>query len=135
MSMKTTGKKVTASLEDYLEAIFFLNGESEDVRVTDLAVELNISKPSVNRAINTLKSQGYVEHEHYGSLRLTEEGLRIARNMAVRHKMLKCFLVEVLNVEEDVAEEEACSIEHHLSADTIEKMKQFLDKTLESKNK
>jgi DtxR family Mn-dependent transcriptional regulator len=135
MSMKTTGKKVTASLEDYLEAIFFLNGESQDVRVTDLAIELNISKPSVNRAINTLKSQGYVEHEHYGSLRLTEEGLRIARNMAGRHKMLKCFLIEVLNVDEDVAEEEACSIEHHLSADTIEKMKQFLDKTLESKNK
>ncbi|NLK37523.1 MAG: metal-dependent transcriptional regulator [Epulopiscium sp.] len=133
--MKTTGKKVTASLEDYLEAIFFLNGESQDVRVTDLAIELNISKPSVNRAINTLKSQGYVEHEHYGSLRLTEEGLRIARNMAGRHKMLKCFLIEVLNVDEDVAEEEACSIEHHLSADTIEKMKQFLDKTLESKNK
>ncbi len=131
--MKKDGTKVTASLEDYLEAIFFLNGENGDVRVTDLAVELNISKPSVNRAINTLKSQGYVEHEHYGSLRLTPEGLRIARNVAGRHVMLKRFLMEILHVEEDVAEGEACSIEHHLSADTIEKLKIFLDEAASKK--
>lgn len=58
--MKTTGRTMTASLEDYLEAIYFLNGANGEVRMTDLAAELGISKPSVNRAVNTLKSQGYV---------------------------------------------------------------------------
>lgn len=125
--MKKNAKHITASLEDYLEAIFFLSGANGDVRVTDLAIELNISKPSVNRAINTLKGQGYVEHEHYGSLRLTEEGLRIARNVANRHIMLKRFLMEILHVEEETAEKEACSIEHDLSADTIQKIKAFLE--------
>ena len=117
-----TPKNMTASLEDYLEAIYFLNGEQGQVRVTDLAAELGISKPSVNRAINTLKCQGYVLHEHYGSLSLTPQGLELAKNIASRHKILKRFLVEVLDVEETQAEQEACSIEHMLSMDTIKKI-------------
>lgn len=124
--MDKIGIEVSASLEDYLEAIYFLNGKEEGVRVTDIAVELNISKPSVNRAINTLKNQGLVEHEHYGSLKLTEDGLKIAENIASRHLMLKKFLCEVLDVEETKAEQEACLIEHHLSSDTIRKIERHM---------
>lgn len=124
-----TPKNMTASLEDYLEAIYFLNGEQGQVRVTDLAAELGISKPSVNRAINTLKVQGYVLHEHYGSLSLTPKGLELAKNIAGRHKILKRFLVEILKVEEAQAEQEACSIEHILSMDTIKKVEALFLKT------
>lgn len=127
--IKRKGKNVTASLEDYLEAIYFLNND-EGVRVTDIATELSISKPSVNRAINTLKSQGLVTHEHYGSLFLTEEGLDIAKKVAKRHFMLKKFLTQILEVDEKTAEEEACLIEHCLSADTVEKFEKFMNKTL-----
>ena len=127
--IKREGKNVTASLEDYLEAIYFLNND-EGVRVTDIAPELSISKPSVNRAINTLKSQGLVTHEHYGSLFLTEEGLDIAKKIAKRHFMLKKFLTQILEVDEKTAEEEACLIEHCLSADTVEKLEKFMNKTL-----
>ena len=127
--IKRKGKNVTASLEDYLEAIYFLNND-EGVRVTDIATELSISKPSVNRAINTLKSQGLVTHEHYGSLFLTEEGLDIAKKIAKRHFMLKKFLTQILEVDEKTAEEEACLIEHCLSADTVEKLEKFMNKTL-----
>ncbi|WP_164493545.1 metal-dependent transcriptional regulator [Tyzzerella sp. An114] len=127
--IKREGKNVTASLEDYLEAIYFLNND-EGVRVTDIATELSISKPSVNRAINTLKSQGLVTHEHYGSLFLTEEGLDIAKKIAKRHFMLKKFLTQILEVDEKTAEEEACLIEHCLSADTVEKLEKFMNKTL-----
>ncbi len=127
--IKREGKNVTASLEDYLEAIYFLNND-EGVRVTDIATELSISKPSVNRAINTLKAQGLVNHEHYGSLFLTEEGLDIAKKIAKRHFMLKKFLTQILEVDEKTAEEEACSIEHCLSADTVEKLEKFMNKTL-----
>ncbi len=127
--IKREGKSVTASLEDYLEAIYFLNND-EGVRVTDIATELSISKPSVNRAINTLKAQGLVTHEHYGSLFLTEEGLDIAKKIAKRHFMLKKFLTQILEVDEKTAEEEACLIEHCLSADTVEKLEKFMNKTL-----
>lgn len=128
--MKKNGAGVTASLEDYLEAIYFLNGKNEGVRVTDIALELNISKPSVNRAINTLKSQGLVEHEHYGSLTLTDDGLKIAENIAGRHVTLKKFLRDVLEVDEEVAENEACLIEHNLSADTVGRISRFMDRVL-----
>lgn len=126
---KKAAVEMTASLEDYLEAIYFLNG-NEGVRVTDLALELNISKPSVNRAINTLKNQGLVEHEHYGSLKLTEKGLELAKNVAQRHKILKKFLKSILGVEEKTAEKEACLIEHNLSADTIYKISEYTSKVL-----
>lgn len=122
-------KNMTASLEDYLEAIYFLNGEKGEVRVTDLAAQMGISKPSVNRAINTLKCQGYVLHEHYKSLSLTKEGLALAKDVAKRHEILKRFLVQVLSVEETTAEQEACSIEHILSMDTIKKIEALMEKT------
>lgn len=131
--MKKDGIEVSASLEDYLEAIYFLNGKDEGVRVTDLAIELNISKPSVNRAINNLKNQGLVEHKHYGSLKLTEEGLKIAENIASRHMMLKKFLLDVLGVEGERAEQEACLIEHYLSGDTIRKIEKHMKNCLKEK--
>lgn len=124
--MNRIGTKITASLEDYLEAIYFLNGKNDYVRVTDIAAHLGISKPSVNRAVNTLKEMDYVEHEHYGSLKLTEEGVKIAKSVAERHIMLKSFLEEILGVESETAENEACEIEHVLSADTIKKMSEYL---------
>ena len=117
---------VTASLEDYLEAIYFLYQKNAEVRITDVARELDISKPSVNRAINTLKSQGLVEHEHYGDLKLTEKGLKIACDVAKRHKTIKSFLAEKLGVDDETAEREACLIEHNISADTMERLRLFM---------
>lgn len=117
---------VTASLEDYLEAIYVLNKKNAEVRITDVARELDISKPSVNRAINTLKNQGLVDHEHYGDLRLTEKGLKIACDVAERHKTLKTFLTEKLGVSDEIAEREACLIEHNISADTMDKLRIFM---------
>lgn len=62
---------LSSSLEDYLREIYVLEQKNKEVRVTDVAQLLGISKPSVNRAMNTLKEQGYIEHEHYGTIRLT----------------------------------------------------------------
>ncbi|MFV0439935.1 MAG: metal-dependent transcriptional regulator [Lachnospirales bacterium] len=118
--------KVSASLEDYLEVILDLSTESPKVRVTDLANKLNVSKPSVNKAVSILKEQGFIEHEKYGTLQLTDSGKKIAEDVRERHDILKYFLVEVLKVEEDVAEDEACKMEHGLSQETIRKLKNFL---------
>lgn len=126
--MKLNESAVTASLEDYLESIFFLGRQHGEVRITDVARELNISKPSVNRAINTLKEQGLVEHEHYGDLKLTEAGRKIAQSVANRHYALKEFLINILGVNEETAEREACLMEHNLSNETIDKLKDFMEK-------
>ena len=125
--MKNENGRFSASLEDYLEAIYFVGQKNDVVRITDIAVMLGISKSSVNRAINTLKAQNLVFHERYGALQLTAEGYQIAENVAKRHGILKRFLTEILKVDKDRAEHEACQIEHSLSMDTILKISKLLD--------
>jgi len=121
---------MTPSMEDYLETILFLFQRNGNVRVTDVALEMGISKPSVNKAINILKIQGYVQHEHYGLLSLTEEGESLARQVADRHFALKRFLHELLGVDEKKAEDEACRMEHAMSLETVGRLKAYLEKTL-----
>ena len=93
------------SQEDYLEAIYVLSKEDEHVRMSDVAKQLSVSKPSVNKAINLLQEKGYLTHQHYGSILLTEEGKALAKTVYDRHKVIKRFFVEILKVEETVAEE------------------------------
>lgn len=124
-----TKDKVSPSLEDYLETIFFLRSKNGDVRVTDVALEMSISKPSVNKAINNLKAQGLVEHEHYGLLNLTDTGSELAKSVANRHVVIKNFLMNILGVAEETAEEEACKIEHSMSGDTVKKLSEYVEKT------
>lgn len=124
--LDNTKGMMTASLEDYLEAIYFRGG-SGVVRVTDIAEGLGISKPSVHRAIHTLQDKGLVEHEHYGGLTLTEKGLAMAENIAFRHRTIKRFLTQILQVEPELAEEEACRMEHALSQETVDKLARFIE--------
>ena len=118
---------ITTSLENYLEAILFLKEKNGNVRLTDVATKMNISKPSVNKAITTLKSMGFVNQERYGLLNLSEKGERYARNIANRHYVLFDFLHNYLGVDIETAEKEACLIEHALSADTAQKLSEFLN--------
>ena len=97
------------------------------VCATDIALALKISKPSVNRAVNTLKKQGLVSHEPYGDIILTEKGFELGEAVYHRHTMIKKFLVNVLHIPEDDAEKEACQIEHNISQNTVEKMKSFME--------
>lgn len=119
---------MTASLEDYLEAVFVLAGQKNQVRLTDIASMLGVSKPSANRAVNTLTLNGFLKHETYGEIILTPEGETYAASVLHRHKLLKHFLVSTLGVKEDVAEEDACKMEHVMSAETIEKLYDYLER-------
>ena len=121
---------MTPSMEDYLETILFLFQRNGNVRVTDVALEMGISKPSVNKAINILKTQGYVQHEHYGLLSLTEQGAALAAEVADRHFALKRFLHGLLGVDEKKAEDEACRMEHTMSRETVALLKAYLEKVL-----
>ena len=125
--------KITPSLEMYLETIFFLGKMNGTVRMTDVAAEMSVSKPSVNKAIKILKQQGYVFHEHYGAITLTDEGMKAANVVMSKHIILKQLLHELIGVDEEVAEQEACKIEHIISADTLEKISDYIHKNKNSK--
>lgn len=120
--------KMTSSLEDYLEAVFVLSNTKGSVRVTDIAEHLDVSKPSVNRAINTLKEIGFLEHIAYGQIVITPEGESYAANVLRRHKLIKQFLIDKLGVSEKSAEEDACKMEHVMSIETIEKLYDYLER-------
>jgi DtxR family Mn-dependent transcriptional regulator len=113
---------MTQSLEDYLEMVSFLSDEGE-VRVTDIASRLGVSKPSVLTALRTLETRGLLEHERYRSVTLTERGKEAAAEIRGRHDFLTSFLQNVLGVSPDIAEQDACKMEHILSEETLKKMK------------
>ncbi len=112
--------------EDYLEAVLALSQEHEKVRTTDVALRLGVSKPSVNRAMKVLASEGYVNQETYGDIHLTEKGRLKASQVYFRHKTLTSFLRDVLRVDAVIAEQDACLIEHDISSETMEKLASFL---------
>lgn len=119
--------RISEALEDYLEAIYLFSRKQSSVRITDIAIHLGISKPSVNRAVNTLKKQGYVSHEPYGDVILTEKGRALGYDLYDRHRMIKKFLINVLHLSVDEAEKEACQIEHNISQSTVDKMVSFME--------
>lgn len=118
---------ISNALEDYLKAIYTLSRKKPTVRITDIALYLNISKPSVNRAVNTLKRQGLVFHEPYGDIMLTPEGEQLGCIFFARYDMVKKFLINVLNIPDDNAAKEAHKIGKNISQETIDRMIQYME--------
>ncbi len=118
---------ISSALKDYLEAIYEISKTKYSVRITDIALHLGISKPSVNRAVNTLKKQGFVSHEPYGDIILTDYGKEAGEAVNHRHEMIKKFLMNVLHIPEKEAERESCQIEHSISQNTVEKMEIYME--------
>ena len=95
---------LSASKQDYLETILDFSQEHGFARSVDIARTLRVSRASVNKSLGVLRESGLVEHEHYGNVRLTEEGLKKAKAVRARHNALKLFLTEILGVDEVTAE-------------------------------
>ncbi len=115
---------MTQSLEDYLEAIGFLALDGAlSVRVTDIAARLSVSKPSVLTALKALEERGFVEHERYRGVTLTESGRIRSAKIQERHRFLTTFLRSVVGVSAETAEKDACRMEHVLSDETLERMR------------
>lgn len=113
-------------MEDYLEMIGFLTSEEGSAgvaRVTDIATRLGVSKPSVLTALKTLERRGYVEHERYRGVTLTVTGRRRSAEIRSRHEFLTAFLKDVVGVDQETAEQDACKMEHILSEKTLERMR------------
>lgn len=120
--------KISASSQDYLEALLVLSGNGGSVRSVDVAKRLNVSRASVNKAVGILKDLGLVNQERYGEIELTPEGKKAARAVHEKHNTLKYFLKEVLGVSEENAEIDACGMEHVISIETLEKLQDYLQK-------
>lgn len=113
---------LTPSYEDYIETIYDLALHSGGaVRSTDVADALGLSKASVARATKNLREQGYIEQEHYGSITLTEMGRSYGEHIMTRHRVLRAFLIDALGVDETIANDEACEMEHTVSEGTMKK--------------
>lgn len=122
--------RVYESAEDYLEAILMIENRRGAVRSIDIANELNFSKPSVSVAMKKLRGNGYVEVKADGSIHLLPSGREIAERIYERHRILSDFFV-YLGVPEDVASADACKVEHDLSPDTFQKIKEHVAKMME----
>lgn len=117
---------LTASLEDYLEIIYILSEQGLRVGITDIAKALMVSKPSAAKAIKILKNENLVSQEKYGKILLTKEGEKAAIAVYDKHKVISKFLNKVLSVSEKTAEIDACKIEHILSKETVNGIKNYL---------
>lgn len=118
--------------ENYLETILVLSKRNASVRAIDIARELDFSKPSVSRAVGILKEEGYIAIDTDGSIRLTETGKQKADSVYERHQILTEFLINIAKVPYEIAEEDACKIEHVISEETFHGLKEFLISTRES---
>lgn len=118
--------KQSASMENYLQAIFNLQAENKPATVTEISRRLDVKKPSVVYALKELSRQKLVKYKKRRPVALSNQGNRLAANVFRRHEALRRFLIEILGVDPGIAEEDACKMEHFLSPVSLEKLDEFL---------
>ncbi len=116
----------TDRMEDYLEVIYELVQEKGYATTVDISSYLNVSSPSVTKMMQKLDETGYLKYEKYRGIKLTNEGIRIARNMRNRHGLLAEFLM-IIGIDEETANNDAEGIEHHLHPETMKKLEEFIN--------
>ena len=119
--------KVQESAENYLEAILMIGQRKGTVRSIDIVNELSFSKPSVSVAMKNLRENGYIRMDNDGHIALTDAGMEIAQKIYERHTLLTDWLV-ALGVDEQTAAKDACRMEHVISSQTFDKIKQHVRK-------
>ena len=122
-------EKLTQSYEDYLEAIVMLGGTEEVlVRSVDIAEKLGVSKVSVNKALAVLKKAGYIGQDPYCGIRLTASGFKYGSAILNKHTTIRNFLCNKVGISPEVADEEACLMEHVISDSSFVKWVEFINK-------
>ncbi len=117
---------MTQSLEDYLEAVGNLAQNGAIPRVKDIAKTLGLSKPSVHIALHLLEDHGMIIHEPYKDIIITEKGKVKYSEIKAKHDMLSSFLQKIVGVSSEIAEKDACQMEHILSEETLEKIRKMI---------
>lgn len=122
-------RRLTSSMEDYLESIRGLAKGRKVVRVRDIGKRQGVEMSSVTTALKVLADCGLVKHERYGYVELTPKGNSSARAVSGRHRILRRFLEEKLGVSPRAAEKDACKMEHAVSPQTIRKLIAFMKRS------
>ena len=116
------------SREDYIESILMIKREKGAVRSIDIANHFGYSRPSISRAVGLLRKDNLVVVDDSGYIELTPKGMELAKNVYSRHRMLIRFL-EKLGVSSDIAEIDACRVEHILSEESMDRIRDFVNKS------
>lgn len=119
--------EIHESAENYLETILILTNKIGSVRSIDIVNELNFTKPSVSVAMKKLRKSGYIKVDSDGFIILTKSGHEIADNIYERHRILSDCLI-ALGVNKETASEDACRIEHVISQESFDLIKEYLHK-------
>lgn len=116
---------LSASLEDYIEAIYHIIDEKLVARSKEIAARLDVSRASVTEALRALAKKGLINYEPYEAITMTDLGKEVAEDVIFRHEALKSFFIEVLAIDKNTAEEAACKVEHTAPQEVINKMVSF----------
>jgi DtxR family Mn-dependent transcriptional regulator len=125
--MAKTKERLSESLEDYLEAILDLEKNHKVARVKDIADKMGVLRGSVTGALKTMAQKGLINYEPYSFITLTKKGSVIATEITRRHNVIKEFLQNVLLLDADRAEENACRMEHAMDKTATDRLVQFID--------
>lgn len=113
--------------QEYVEIIYNLQQENRVARVKDISQQRGVTPSTVSSAIQNLKKQDLVNHQKFGYVDLTDEGLNLGEALARRHKLVCFFLEKVLGVDNQVAENDACLIEHVITTETFDRLLDFIE--------
>ncbi len=119
-------QKLTASIEDYIEAIYEITRGGKGARVKDIAKKLGVTYPSISGILKKLVEMGLVSHERYGSVHLTPKGEKLGRDITERHKILFDFMHDILKIPKETAQIDACGMEHSMSPETRDAFLSFI---------
>ena len=121
------GRKLSESIEDYLEVILELESARKVARAKDIAEKIGVKRGSVTSALKSLGEKKLINYEPYSYITLTSEGKKIAEEIRFRHAALKYFLHKLLQIDEKTAEENACRMEHAVDKKTLDRLIRFFD--------
>ena len=120
--MPDTEHAISASLEDYMEAIFLILRDKQAVRAKDIADRLDVKRPSVTGALQALAREGLISYSPYDVITLTTKGDAVARDVWRRHEALKTFLTDLLGINDGEAGTTACALEHSVSRTVVDRL-------------
>ncbi len=123
---------ISASLEDYLEFIHNTILEKKEIKAIDISKAFNISRPSVSEALIRLADMDLIIYEGRKGIKITKKGIEQAKKTVKKHQILSDFFVEILMIDKQTAEKNACKIEHVIDDEIIEKMKKYKESKLKN---
>ncbi|MFP4350810.1 MAG: metal-dependent transcriptional regulator [Thermodesulfobacteriota bacterium] len=122
-----TAEQLSASMEDYLQAIYHIQSEKQAARTKDIALRMKVNNSSVTGALRSLSEKGFLNYAPYDVITLTGKGVDYAEDVVRRHNALKRFFTEILGVDEPEADTSACKMEHTVSPMIVDRIIRFID--------